>query len=224
MITRIEKLAWNKNTKEVEQIREAIPFEVKKLLNHMEGLSEERMITSLERNLNNLYIAYFSIDKEIRELPKEERDNLRPIKNVIYEVICELTNRAKFEIKIECSQEFIYSWINKVEYFPFEEVREIKIDTRYKGIAKQLSRWISGTNDEVLSEIFTKKKLPARRVKPKFCGKQTEAFYLMDKLNMIYPSDFKECFDFETELHIKNKPKEGTIPRKGSLYYTLKDI
>jgi hypothetical protein len=132
MITRIEKLAWNKDYTEVEQIREAIPFEVKKLLNHMEGLSEERMITSLERNLNNLYVAYFSIDKELKELPKEERDNLRAIKNVIYEAISVLISRSKLELNIQCSQEFIYNWINKVDYFPFGEAK--KVDARHKRI------------------------------------------------------------------------------------------
>ena len=224
MITRIEKLAWSKDSTEVEQIREAIPFEVEKTLNRMEGLSEERMITSLERNLNNLYIAYFSIDKELKELPKEKRDKLRPIKNVIYEAISVLMSRSKLELNIQCSQEFIYNWINKVDYFPFEEVREIKMDARYKGIAIKLSKWISGASDEVLSEIFTKKKLPERRVKPKFKGGQAEAFYLMDKLNMIYPSDFKECFDFDGGLHTKNRPKEGVTPRKGSIYYKLREI
>lgn len=132
MITRIEKLAWSKDANEVEQIRESIPFEVEKLLFHMEGLTEERMINSLERNLNRLYIAYFSTDKELKESPKEKRDNLRPIKDVIYEAICVLMSCAKRELNIECTQEFINNWISKVEYFPFGEAK--KIDIRNKSI------------------------------------------------------------------------------------------
>ena len=119
MITEISELAWSKDLSKVDEIRKSIPKEVDNIILYLGGLPEERMTLILEGMLNDLYINYFSIDREVRELHKEERDKLRPIKNVIYEAICLLLGKSKSRLNLECSQEFINNWISKVEYFPF---------------------------------------------------------------------------------------------------------
>lgn len=132
MITEISELAWSKDLSKVDEIRKSIPKEVDNIILYLGGLPEERMTLILEGMLNDLYINYFSIDREVRELHKEERDKLRPIKNVIYEAICLLLGKSKSRLNLECSQEFINNWISKVEYFPFGEAK--KVDARHKRI------------------------------------------------------------------------------------------
>lgn len=120
MTIEIEKLVWSKDLSIVNKIREDIPIEVDKIISHLRALPDERKPLSLERTLNNLFLSYFSVDVDCRKLPKEERDTLRPIKNVIYEAICLLMSRVKRELNINCSQQFINKWRGKVSYFPFD--------------------------------------------------------------------------------------------------------
>lgn len=140
--------------------------------------------------------------------------------------------KKKFDIQVSIEFASRYKYWDESTGFPYllstfveddDQAKELLKPTKYPGIAKELSPWISGADDKTLEEIIVNKGLPDGVSKPRWIGGQADAFRMMDWLGMVYPVDFKACFAI-SELKVKNKPEKGVTPARGSIHYTLKTI
>lgn len=157
------------------------------------------------------------IPTKIQELEKEKENWQYERHGYVYEHAESIYGHDK---------EIPYNELLKIEQARVEAMQELGVEVQLAampGIAKKLSKWITGATDWVLSEIIINKKLPEGATKPKWIGTTVEAFDFLDWCKMDYPKDFHRCFG-GIELKIGNKPKEGRTPRAGTIWYTLQEI
>lgn len=179
----------------INKARESMQSEIARFISDLSQKQTQFITPITEEVTGDLLLHYYLVRKKVN--PLSRNDEWRVVLNLFYETIVLVKNVVK-KMGILYSENFVNEWINRVDYFPFDLPKQIRIkeNIEYKGIANNLSKYITDATDEVIASIIQNKKIPDGCKKPTWVkqrGSMAEAYRFSIWINGT-ESTMKQCF------------------------------